>query len=99
MSTSRNSIAPLGAKEALEYIEQLEETFSTMGWRQLIEEAKAQLYQYQGDVLEADTWEKVCELRGQVQQLSRLINLEEMTGLMRVQWEAQLAEDDEIADL
>jgi hypothetical protein len=89
---------PLGAKEALEYIDQLEETFATRGWRQLIDEAKAQLYQYQADVLEADSWEKVCELRGQVQQLSRLINLEEMTGLMRTQWQLQLDED-ESADL
>jgi hypothetical protein len=88
------------AREALEYFEKLEETFSTQGWKLLIEEARAQLYQYQADVLEVDSWEKVCELRGQVQQLSRLINLEEVTGLMRQQAEDRLLEEaSEDADL
>lgn len=81
------------AREALEYFEKLEETFSTPGWKQLIDEARSQLYQYQADVLEVDSWDKVCELRGQVTQLSRLINLEEVTGLMRQQAEDRLLEE------
>lgn len=88
------------AREALEYIENLEETFATQGWRQLIEEAQAQLYQYQADVLEVDTWDKVCELRGQVIQLSRLVNLKEVTALIKEQAEsAILDEASESADL
>jgi hypothetical protein len=43
------------AREALEYFERLEETFATPGWKQLIDEARAQLYQYQADVLEVDS--------------------------------------------
>jgi hypothetical protein len=78
------------AREALEYIERLEETFATPGWKQLIEEARAQLYQYQADV---------CELRGQVVQLSRLINLEEVTGILRAQAEDRILEDEADADL
>lgn len=81
------------AREALEYFEKLEETFSIPGWKQLIDEARSQLYQYQADVLEVDSWDKVCELRGQVTQLSRLINLEEVTGLMRQQAEDRLLEE------
>jgi len=87
------------AREALEYIERLEETFATPGWKQLIEEARAQLYQYQADVLDVDSWDKVCELRGQVTQLSRLINLEEVTGLLRQQAEDRILEDEADADL
>lgn len=88
------------AREALEYFEKLEETFATPGWKQLIDEARSQLYQYQADVLEVDSWDRVCELRGQVIQLSRLINLEEVTVLMRQQAEDSLLEEaSEDADL
>jgi hypothetical protein len=88
------------AREALEYFEKLDETFGTEGWKLLIDEAKSQLYQYQADVIEADSWDKVCELRGQVTQLSRLVNLEEVTGLLKQQAEnAVLEEAADDADL
>lgn len=88
------------AREAVEYFDELQETFSTRGWKQLIEEAKSQLYQYQADVLEIGSWDKVCELRGQVMQLSRLINLEEVTATLKAQAEHQVLEDlAESADL
>lgn len=82
------------AREALEYFEKLEETFGTEGWRLIIEEAKAQVYQYQGDVLESKNWDAVCELRGHVTQLSRLINLEAVTELLKEQAEAQVLADE-----
>lgn len=69
------------------YFEDLEEMFATQGWRNLVEEARSQLYQYQSDALEQTTWDKVCELRGQVMQLARLINLEEVTAFMKAQHE------------
>lgn len=88
------------AREALEYFEKLQEVFATEGWKLLIDEAKAQLYQYQADVMQAESWDQVCELRGQVTQLSRLINLEEVTDLLKAQAEQQvLVEASEYADL
>jgi hypothetical protein len=89
------------ARDALEYFEKLEEMFGTEGWRLVIEEAKAQVYQYQADVLEAKTWDEVCELRGHVTQLSRLINLESVTDLLKQQAESQVLidESDDDADL
>jgi hypothetical protein len=89
------------ARDALEYFEKLEEMFGTEGWRLVIEEAKAQVYQYQADVLEAKTWDEVCELRGHVTQLSRLINLESGTALLKQQAESQVLidESDDDADL
>ena len=67
------------------YFDDLEEMFATPGWRNLVEEAKAQIYQFQSDALERPTWDSVCELRGQVMQLARLVNLEEVTAFMRAQ--------------
>lgn len=88
------------AREALEYFEKLEEVFGCEGWKLLLEEARSQLYQYQADVLEVDSWDKVCELRGQVTQLSRLLNLEQMTEMLKQQAEEQvLAEAADSADL
>jgi hypothetical protein len=85
--------------ETLQYFEELEETFSTKGWKNLIQEAKAQLYQYQNDAIEVDSWEKVCEIRGEVRQLSRLLNLEEMISILKDQATRQAAEDAENAGL
>jgi hypothetical protein len=67
------------------YFDELEEMFATQGWRNLVEEAKAQIYQFQSDALEQTSWDRVCELRGQVMQLARLVNLEEVTAFMRAQ--------------
>ena len=79
--------------DELAYIEALEEMFATQGWRNLIDEAKGQAYQYQSDALECKSWEQVCELRGQVMQLSRLVNLEAMTKMMKDDYLARKAEE------
>jgi len=87
-------------REILEYFEKLEDLFGNPGWKLVVEEAKAQLYQFQADVLEARTWEAVCELRGQVMQLSRIINMEEVVSMLKAQAEEQvLAEAADNADL
>ena len=85
--------------DPLEYIDALEEMFATQGWRNLIEEAKAQAYQYQADALECKSWEQVCELRGQVLQLSRLVNLEQVTSMMKAQYLAEREDEALDADL
>ena len=86
-------------EETLRYFEELEEMFSTKGWKNLVSEARSQLYQYQGDILEVDSWDKVCEIRGEVKQLSRLLNLEDMISLLKAQAIAQAREEAEDASL
>lgn len=86
-------------REALKYFSKLEELFEQEGWRYVIEEAKAQLYQFQADALEVRTWEEVCELRGQIRQLSRLINMEEVVAMLKEQTEEQILLDQANADL
>jgi hypothetical protein len=82
----------------LRYIEQLEEMFATEGWQNLVDEAKAQIYQYQCDAFQARSWEDFVELRGKVAQLSSVVNLEEVTRLMKANYLAEL-EADENADV
>ena len=82
----------------MRYFEELEEMFSTQGWRNLVEEAKAQVYQYQADALEAPNWDRLNEIRGEVLQLARITNLEEVTAMMKQQFLNDLVED-ESADL
>ena len=85
--------------EGIRYFEQLEEMFATQGWRNLVEEAKGQVYQYQADALEAPNWERLCEIRGEVLQLSRIANLEEVTALLKAQYIADARDADDNADL
>lgn len=84
-----------GIDETIEYFEELQEMFATKGWKNLTAEARSQLYQYQNDILEVDSWDKVCEIRGEVRQLSRLLNLEEMIALLKEQAARQALEDAE----
>jgi hypothetical protein len=79
----------------LKYIEQLEEMFATDGWRNLVDEARSQIYQYQLDVFQSRTWDEFVELRGRVAQLSSVVNLEEMTRMMKANIEAELEADDD----
>lgn len=81
-------------REQFEYYEALEEMFATKGWRKLVEDAKAQIYQYQADALDAPSWDVVNVLRGKGLQLAELVNLEEVSRLQR-----QLLEEDEDANL
>ena len=62
--------------EQKEYYDQLDEVFALPGWKKIIEEAKAQIYQNQSDALECADWAAVCELRGKSLSLVDLINLE-----------------------
>ena len=70
-----------------EYYNALEETFGTPGWKILVEEAKAQIYQMQADGLEVKTWEQVCELRGRAAALANIVNLETITSYSKAQAE------------
>lgn len=68
-----------------EYYTDLIELFSVPGWKRLIREAYAQVVQNQADAIDAPSWDRVCELRGENAQLSRLINLEPMVRAMQAQ--------------
>jgi hypothetical protein len=68
------------SKEESDYFDDMEELFSTKGWKTLVEECKTRIYHLQADALEAHNFEKVCELRGEAKQLAMLISLEEVTA-------------------
>lgn len=75
------------------YYDDLEEMFSTQGWRNLVDEARKQIYEFQARALEANNFETVTYLRGQAEQLARMINLEGITATLRENAEAD-AEDE-----
>lgn len=65
----------------IEYFNDLTFTFGTRGWKRICEEAHKQIYQYQADALEkARSYDEVCYLRGQAEQLARIIGLEDLTA-------------------
>lgn len=82
-------------EEQERYYQDMEEMFSTKGWKTLIEDAKAQIYQYQADVLEAPNWDVVNVMRGKALQLAELANLEETTLLQK----GILEQEDDDADV
>lgn len=65
------------------YFDDLEDMFGTQGWRNLVDEAKRQIYEFQAQALEAKNWDDVCYLKGQAEQLARLINLRDVTATLR----------------
>ena len=69
--------------EDIKYFDDMDAMFGTVGWRRLVEEAKAQIYQYQAQALEAPNFETVCFLRGQAEQLNRLISLPDTLATVR----------------
>lgn len=71
--------------EQIRYYEELEEMFATPGWRNLVKEATDQLNEWKELMPQLRSWDQVNELRGQMLQLARLINLEEVTALMKKQ--------------
>ncbi len=81
-------------REQEEYYDALDEMFGTRGWRLLVEEATALIYQTQADALEQPTWDAVNVLRGKAAQLAEIVNFESTSRLQR----ASLEEDD-YADL
>lgn len=78
-------------QEDIRYFDDLDDMFGTAGWRHLIDEARKQIYQFQAEALEAKNFETVAYLRGQAEQLARLINLQDTTTTLRKSGE----EDDE----
>lgn len=79
--------------EDVDYFDDLEDMFGSRGWKHLTDEARKQIYQFQAEALEARSYEQVCYLRGQAEQLARLVNLPEITATLRAQHE--LPDDDE----
>lgn len=79
--------------EDIRYFEDLDSMFGTAGWRHLVEEARKQIYQFQAEALEAKNFETVAYLRGQAEQLVRLINLQDTTTTLRAN-----SEEDETAE-
>lgn len=65
------------------YYDELDEMFATPGWKNLVGEAKAQLAEWKEIMPTLRSWDQVNELRGQMLQLARIINLEEVTDMMR----------------
>jgi len=68
-----------------EYLEALEEMFTSPGWKLLVEEFHKDIYHRQASALEASSWERVCELRGEAKQLAYLANLEGFVEMQRKQ--------------
>ena len=84
--------------EQIRYYEELEEMFATPGWRNLIKEAADQLTEWKELMPQLRSWDQVNELRGQMLQLARLINLEDVTGMMKRQAEEELVDVTGTAD-
>lgn len=73
----------------IRYFDDLDDMFGSRGWKHLTDEARKQIYQFQADALEAKSYEVVCYLRGQAEQLARLINLPDATANLRSQHELE----------
>jgi hypothetical protein len=79
-------------QEDIRYFDDLDDMFGSAGWRHLVDEARKQIYQFQAEALEAKNFETVAYLRGQAEQLARLINLQDTTTSIR---KASADEDEE----
>ncbi|MEK0324694.1 MAG: hypothetical protein QQN63_03225 [Nitrosopumilus sp.] len=66
-----------------DYYDAMEGMFATPGYKIMIEDATAQIYQNQADALEVQTWDLVNILRGKSQALAELVNLENTTSLQK----------------
>lgn len=76
--------------DEVEYFKMMEDLFSHPGWRQLIEEAKVQLYQLQADVLDVcKNWDEVNIVKGRAVQLNELIALPRILETVKAQKEAE----------
>jgi hypothetical protein len=82
-------------QEQTEYYNDLEDLFSMPGWKRLIEDAQAQIYQFQADALEQANWDSVNVLRGRALQLNEFTLLEEISLLQK----AALEEDEDDGDV
>lgn len=82
--------------EQTEYYNDLEELFATSGWKKVIEDAQAQIYQFQADALEQPNWDAVNVLRGRALQLNELTLLEDISMMQKAELES---EDEDNADV
>jgi len=80
--------------EQKEYYDQLDEVFALPGWKKIVEEATATIYQNQADALEAPSWDMLNVLRGKSLALAELTNLEATSITQR-----QMLEEPDNADL
>lgn len=85
--------------EDQKFFDDLEELFSTPGWKSLVEEAKRTIYHLQAEALEAGSFEEVCVKRGRAQQLAELVNMEASLELQKSELVRQNAEDSVYASL
>jgi hypothetical protein len=74
-----------------QHYEDLITTFGTTGWRRIVEDAQAAIEDRKNAAIMAKSFEEVCYLRGEAEQLATLVNLEQVTRLML----DQLDEEDE----
>lgn len=70
-------------------IRELEETFSTLGWRRLVADAEAAIRDREAAALQARSFEEVCFLRGEAAQLFYLVNLERAIQMAKAQAEEE----------
>lgn len=75
-------------QEQREYYDELDAVFALPGWKRIIEDAKAQIYQNQADALECSSWDILNVLRGKSLNLNELIVLEEISVTQRAMLEA-----------
>lgn len=68
-----------------------EEMFATTAWRRMVKDAEEAIEARETAALNATSWDEVCYYKGEVAQLSILINLEQGVRLMA----ANVDEDDE----
>ena len=74
-------------KAQTDYYDAMEGMFATSGYKIMIEDATAQIYQNQADALEVQTWDLVNILRGKSQALAELVNLENTTTIQKASLE------------
>ena len=75
--------------EEQQYYGDLDETFSTPGWKRIIEAAKQEIYQLQADSLEAPNWDVVNVNRGRAIALAQFVNLEDVSDMQRAELERE----------
>jgi hypothetical protein len=61
-----------------EYYRDYEELFATKGWKRMIREAEEMVQTLSDGAVYAPSWDHLCFTKGQVDQLTFLVNLEEV---------------------
>lgn len=80
-------------QEQKDYYDDLDEMFATSGWKRLMSDAEAQIYQNQADALEQPNWDAVNVLRGRSLQLNELTLLEDISTMQRAALEVEDEDD------